>query len=225
MNIMYKKYKDVLIMDSILINNKTSYNIIFPQKDDKSSKTESVQNTNYDDIDSSNISSEARIGYKFLTDIQTYIENLTKNNSTEKNSSVFDNIKNDIISGKYGNDKDKYINILNNVYKNALVDASNLLVKSGTKDINNKMTSSTLVKCQKQYENATSLVWMLRAENKRILADIEYYRKKKNHQMVTSLTNLSASYKHIINEVSNTVTLIGKNIDDNINIAPERLSL
>lgn len=82
---------------------------------------------------------------------------------------------------------------------------------------NVKMTSSTLIKCQKQYDTATSLVWIYKAENKRILQEIEYYKKKKNHSMVNSLTQLSTTYKHVISNISNTVTMIQNSINDSFN--------
>lgn len=70
--------------------------------------------------------------------------------------------------------------------------------------MNIKISSSS----QKQYNTATSLVWIFKAENKRILQDIEYYRKKKNQRMVNSLTQLSKAYTHVINNISNIVTMI-----------------
>lgn len=79
------------------------------------------------------------------------------------------------------------------------------------------MSLSALSKCQKQYNTATTLLWSLRAENKATLKKIEYYKRKKNHRKVVLLTQLSNTYKRIINNIDSTAALIKSNIDDNFN--------
>lgn len=109
--------------------------------------------------------------------------------------------------------------LLDHAFKDSLENAANMLGKTLEKtNIKNnkiKFSGANLIKYQKQYETATGINWILRAENKRISKEIEEYRKKKNHRMVVSLTQLRNTYKRIINNVSDIATKIRSDIDDN----------
>lgn len=210
-------------MDSITSNKSISYKTNSnineyknPINDNKHTNENSI-NTILRSTDDSIISNDAMIGYKFLSRIETSMQDTSKSPSISKYTSEYEKIKKEIVSGAYGSDTNKYTGLLDTAFKNALNNTSNFLLKPSTKSANTKMSSSTLVKCQKQYETATSLIWIFRAENKRILQEIETYKKKKNHRMVTSLTQLSDTYKHAINNISDAATLIKNNIDDSFN--------
>lgn len=186
---------------------------------DNKHTNENSNNTIFKKTDDSNISNDAMIRYKFLSRIETSVQGINKSPFIAKYTSEYEKIKKEIVSGTYGNDTNKYTDLLDNAFKDALNHTSNFLIEPSTKTANTKikMSSSTLAKCQKQYDTATSLVWMFRAENKRILQEIDAYKKKKNHHMVASLTQLSTTYTHVINDLSDTVTLIQSNIDDSFN--------
>lgn len=207
-------------MDSIAIDKSISYktnssinkdtnSVIDNKHPDKNSNSEIVYGK-----DASDISNDAVISYKFLNRIEASTQNSEKGSFVEKYIGEYERIKKEIDSGLYGNNTNKFTSLLDNAFKNVIDNSSDLLIKSSEKSSKVKMTSSSLIKCQKQYENATSLVWIYRAENKRVLQEIEDYRRKKNHQMVASLTRLSNAYKHVINNISNTVAMIQQNIDD-----------
>lgn len=216
-------------MDSIIINKSISYktspvineykNSISASKDNKHTNKNS-NNTIFKNNDNSDISNDAVIGYKFLNRIETSMHDINKIPSIDKYTSEYKKIKKEIASGLYGNDKNKYIDLLDDAFKNSLNNTSDFFVKSSTKTNNIKMSSSSLTKCQKQYETATSLVWIFSAENKRILQEIEDYKKKKNHRMVTSLTQLNSTYKHVINNISAVVTLMQSTINDSFGENP-----
>lgn len=168
-----------------------------------------VKNNGFDE---SIISKDAILQCRFLRQIENDAKNNNKASCIAKYTNEYEKIKNEIASGAYGSDKKRYMDLLNNAYKNALSNFSK--TEEAHKGNNIKMSSSTLIKCQKQYEAATSIVWMLRAENKRILEDIEYYKKKKNRAMVNSLTRLSTAYKHAINNLNKTGDFIRSNINE-----------
>ncbi|NMM63771.1 hypothetical protein HBE96_14030 [Clostridium sp. P21] len=207
-------------MDLITINKSISYktnsNIIEYKNsiNDNKHTNENSNNTIFKGTDNSSISNDAVLGYKFLNRIETSIKDITKSPFIEKYSSEYENIKKEIVSGTYGSDTNKYTGLLDNVFKNALNLASNILLKGSTKSDNMKMSSSTLIKCQKQYETANGLVWIFREENKKILKEIEECKKKKNHQKVASLTQLSDTYKHVINNLSCTINFIQENVNN-----------
>jgi hypothetical protein len=207
------------ITSNKLISYKTDYNINENKNQNNNNKhtDESSNSITFKGTDDSNISSDGMLGYKFLKRIETSMQDSNKTPSISKYTSEYEKIKKEILSGSYGSDTDKYIDLLNNTFKNALTNTSNFLLKSSTKTSNIKMSASTLIQCQKQHDTATSLVWIFKSENKRILKEIEAYKKKKNHRMVASLTQLSDTYKHVINNISNTVTLIESNINDSLN--------
>lgn len=172
-------------------------------------------------VDNSTISEDAKIGYAFLNSIENSVKDTEKTSFIDKYTAEYEKIKKDIESGKYGNDFNKYKNMLDDAFKNAIEHVFKLTAKealdsinSTSNTLNKKLPLPELKKCQKQYETATTFVWMFRAENKRILQEIEYYRKKKNHRMVTSLTQLSDSYKHAINNIFADATFIQSKIND-----------
>jgi hypothetical protein len=210
-------------MDSITINKSISYKTnsnINEYKNfinDNKHTNENSNNIIFKGTDNSNISNDAMISYKFLNRIESSIQDINKIPFIEKCTSEYENIKKEIVSGTYGSDTNKYTDLLDNAFKNALNHASNFLLKPSTKPANIKMSSSTLIQCQKQYETATSLVWLFDAENKRILKEIEAYKKKKNHPLVASLTQLSTTYKHVINNISDTINVIQNTIGDSFN--------
>lgn len=177
--------------------------------------------TVFENKDSSNISDDAAISYKFLSSIESSVKNKNKISALNDCASEYKKIKEEIKSGAYGKDVNKYMDLLNNAFKSALNDVGNSISnifnknKSG-KTSHIKMSSSALIKCQKQYETGTSIIWMFNAENKRILQEIEYYKKKKNHHKVFLLTQMSNSCKNIIDNVSDTVDYIKSNIDDSL---------
>lgn len=217
-------------MDSITINKsisyKTSSNINEYKNSINDSKhtNENSNNTIFKSTDDSNISNDAKIGYKFLSCIETSMQDINKAPSIAKYTSEYEKIKKEIVSGVYGSDTNKYTDLLDNSFKNALNNVSNFLLKPSTKTATIKMSSSTLTQCQKQHDTATSLVWIFRADNKRISEKIEVYRKKKNHRMVASLTQLSTTYKQVINNISDTVTMVQNNIDDSFNANSNELT-
>lgn len=189
-------------------------------------KTSSSHNntTNFKDKDDSNISKDGTVLCNFFNRIENSSKNNTKISSLSKYTSEYKKIKKEILSGSYGSDTQKYMNLLDNAFKDTLDNFSNLLIKSLIKNTTKntmKMSYSSLIKCQKQYETGTTLTWMFREENKEVLRKIEYYKKKRNTQMVTSLTQLSHTYKHIINNISNTTTIIMDNINDFFNSKEE----
>lgn len=180
-------------------------------------KSSTSHNNHVDkNVDKSDISYDAIIGYKFLNRIKSSAKDINKGHFLEEYKSEYEKIKKEIDSKSYGDNTKKYMNLLNDAFKSLLEHTSNLLIKNSSKTHNIKMSTSCLIKCQKQYDTANTLVWIFKAERKRISREIEDYRKKKNHQMVTSLTQLSNTYKHVINNISNTITLIKTSIDDSL---------
>ncbi|WPC44508.1 hypothetical protein [Clostridium sp. JS66] len=206
-------------MDSIVINKSISYETNTSGhknslNNNKHKNENSNNNTIFQSTDDSNISNDAIVSYKFLNRIESSIKDVTKSPFVEKYNSEYENIKKEINSGIYGNNTNKYIDLLDNAFKGALNYASNILLKSSTKSDNMKLSSSTLTKNQKQYETATSLVWIFKAEHKKVLKEIEEYKKKKNHEKVASLTQLSNTYNHVINNISCTINFIQENINE-----------
>ncbi|AKA68717.1 hypothetical protein [Clostridium scatologenes] len=203
-------------MDSIIINKSITYetnarehkNSFSNDKNENSHNNTIVQNT-----DDSHISSDAMVSYKFLNRIESSVKNITESPFIEKYNSEYENIKKEINSGIYGKNINNYIDLLDNAFKGALNHASNILLKSSTKSDSIKLSSSALTKCQKQYETATSLVWIFRVEHKKVLKEIEEYKKKKNHEKVASLTQLSNTYKHVINNISCNINFMQENIN------------
>lgn len=169
--------------------------------DGHSSSNKKIDNAVASD-DISKISGDGIISYKFLKRIEGSACNDNKISFIDKYVSEYEKIKKEIDSGTYGSDKEKYINILDSVFNSSLSHASSHI----------KMSAPSLIKCHKQYETATGLAWMFKAEHKRIKHEIEYYKKKKNHTMVASLRQLSDSYKHAIDNISNTAAMIEENI-------------
>lgn len=175
------------------------------------------------DIDNSVISKDAVIECEFLKRIKASDEDVCKGQFKEKYSEEYKNIKDEIASGKYGNDAKKYMKLLDKAFKDSLEDAINsekkalneTLEKTINKHYKIKFSGAQLIQYHKQYETATGIVWILRAENKRISQEIEQYRKKKDHVKVASLTQLRDSYTGIIKNVSGIATKIRSDIDDN----------
>lgn len=175
------------------------------------------------DIDNSVISKDAVIECEFLKRIKASDEDVCKGKFKEKYSEEYKKIKDEIVSGKYGKDTRKYMKLLDKAFKDSLEDA----VKSQKKALNEtiektidkqykiKFSGAQLIQYHKQYETATGIVWILRAENKRISQEIEEYRRKKDHNKVASLTQLRDSYNGIIHNVSDIATKIRSDIDDN----------
>lgn len=213
-----------IIMDSITSNKSISYKINSNHINECKNSTTNNKHTNknsdnsvFKRTDDSKISYEAMTGYKFLKRIETSTKDSNIALSISQYTSEYEKIKKEILSGCYGSDTHKYADLLDSAFKNALSNISNSSVKSSTKTSGIKMSASTLIQFQNQHDTATSLVWIFKSENKRILKEIEAYKKKKNHRMVASLTQLSDTYKHVINNISNTVTLIESNINDSFN--------
>ncbi|WMJ81507.1 hypothetical protein RBU49_04435 [Clostridium sp. MB40-C1] len=211
-------------MDPIKINKAISYKINSNINEHKTKDNDNNVGKNYNDevckkTNDSVISKDAVIGYEFLNRIEASFKDVNKVHFIEKYAYEYKKIKSEIDSGKYGNDKKKYMKLLDNALKDSLEQATNILKKTlektNIKDNKIKFSGAKLIKYQKQYETATGIAWILRAENKRISQEIEKYRKKKDHRKVTSLTQLRNSYKRIINNVSDIATNIKSDIDDN----------
>ncbi|WP_027625723.1 hypothetical protein [Clostridium lundense] len=209
-------------MDSIKINKIISYPINSDINEHKAKDKDMGKKYNDEVFKCTNdsvISKDAVIGHKFLSRIENSFGDVNKVHFIEKYASEYEKIKDEIASGKYGNDTKKYMTLLDNAFKDSLKNAANIigktLEKANIKNNKIKFSGANLIKYQKQYETATGIAWILRAENKRISQEIEEHRKKKNHRMVTSLTQLSNTYKRIINNVSDIATNIRSDIDDN----------
>lgn len=211
-------------MDSIKINKPISYSINsavneYKTKDSDKNIGKKSNNEVFKETNDSVISKDAVIGHEFLSRIEASFGDIKKVHFIEKYASEYEKIKEEIASGKYGNDTKKYMKLLDHAFKDSLENAANMLGKTLEKtNIKNnkiKFSGANLIKYQKQYETATGINWILRAENKRISKGIEEYRKKKNHRMVVSLTQLRNTYKRIINNVSDIATKIRSDIDDN----------
>lgn len=192
-------------------------------KDDNNSKNTKTDSKNCNINSNSNISEDAKINYDFFKSIGDSVKDVTKTPFLDKYIEEYEKIKNEISCGKYGKDVKKYETILENSFKAAINNAFKILnneVDKITKTIstsnteNKKLPLRDLLKCQKQYETATGLTWMFRAENKRIQQEIEYYKRKKNYRKVNSLTELSKSYNRIINNVSAAADFIQGKIND-----------
>ncbi|EET86419.1 hypothetical protein CcarbDRAFT_3109 [Clostridium carboxidivorans P7] len=173
-------------MDSIVINKSITYETNANEhknslNNNKHKNENSNNNTIFQSTDDSHISNDAIVSYKFLNRIESSVKDITKSPFVEKYNSEYENIKKEINSGIYGNNTNKYMDLLDNAFKGALNHASNILLKSSTKSDNMKLSSSTLTKSQKQYETATSLVWIFKAEHKKVLKEIEEYKKKKKY--------------------------------------------
>lgn len=209
-------------MDSIKINKTISYPINSGGNKHKTKDKDMGKKYNDEVFKCTNdsvISKDAVIGHKFLSRIENSFGDVNKVHFIEKYASEYEKIKDEIASGKYGNDTKKYMTLLDNAFKDSLKNAANIigktLEKANIKNNKIKFSGANLIKYQKQYETATGIAWILRAENKRISQEIEEHRKKKNHRMVASLTQLSNTYKRIINNVSDIATNIRSDIDDN----------
>lgn len=206
-------------MNSISATKPNSYKINLDKSKCRnsadSSKYTNKSAFNFDDKLS--ISDDAVTCYKFLNRIESsaHIKGANISLFMAKYASEYERIKKEITSGVYGSDTKKYTDLLNNAFKSALNHVSELVPKVPSQTHHIKMSSSALSKCQKQYNTATTLLWSLRAENKATLKKIEYYKRKKNHRKVVSLTQLSNTYKHIINNIDSTAALIKSNVDDN----------
>lgn len=204
-------------MDLITIKKPKNYMVSY-EKNYKSIKTEK----NSDKIiDKASISEDAKTSCDFLKRLEGSAEK-GKNFSIEKYKAEYEKIREEIESGSYGEDKKRYRKLLDDAFKNA-INSKEKEIKAFTKESSKiKMNSSSLLSCQKQYEKATSLLWIFKAENKRILEEIEYYRRKKNHRMVASLSQLSNSYKHVINNIGDTASFIRNSINDSISSEDEK---
>ncbi|MCY6958492.1 hypothetical protein [Clostridium brassicae] len=211
-------------MDSIKINKTISYQINLDVNEHKTKDNDKNMGKNSNNqvcknTKSSVISKDAAIGYEFLNRIEASFKDVNKVHFIEKYAYEYKKIKGEIDSGKYGNDTKKYMKLLDNAFRDSLENAANILKKTlektNIKDNKIKFSGANAIKYQKQYETATGIAWILRAENKRISQEIEKYRKKKDHRKVTSLTQLRNSYKRIINNVSDIATNIKSDIDDN----------
>ncbi|OBR94336.1 hypothetical protein CLRAG_15030 [Clostridium ragsdalei P11] len=206
-------------MDSITINKSISCKAKCNVSENKTSSSHN-NTTNFKDKDDSNISKDGTILCNFFNRIESSSKDNAELSSLSKYTSEYKKIKKEILSGAYGSDTKKYMSLLDNAFKDTLDNFSNSLIKSLTKNTTKnttKMSYSSLIKFQKQYETGTTLTWIFREENKEVLRKIEYYKKKRNNQMVTSLTQLSHTYKHIISNISNTTTMIMDNINDSFN--------
>ncbi|KAJ51422.1 hypothetical protein BD780_002576 [Clostridium tetanomorphum] len=211
-------------MYSIKINKTMSYSINsainkYKTKDNHKNIGKNSNNEVYKEINDSVISKDAVIGHEFLSRIEASFGDVDKVHFIEKYALEYEKIKDEIVSGKYGNDTKKYMRLLDNAFKDSLENAVNILgktlEKTNMKDNKIKFSGGDLIKYQKQYETATGIAWILRAENKRIAQEIEIYRKKKDHRKVTSLIQLRNTYRRIINNVSDIATKIRSDIDDN----------
>lgn len=158
--------------------------------------------------DESDISKDAEIGFEFLNRIETSSGNKA---SISDYTSEYETIQKEILSGNYGKNIEKYIDLLDDAFKNALGNLSTTAQNTGSKI---KWNLSSMLNMQKQHERASSLRVIYEEENKRIKQEIAYYRKKKNHQMVASLTQLSTSYKSVIENLSAADDMIQTNLSD-----------
>ncbi|MFL0251898.1 hypothetical protein ACJDT4_15880 [Clostridium neuense] len=181
------------------------------------SNTSNLKNT----ADSS-ISDDAMTAYKFLNRIKDSAKDIKDSSFASKYTFEYEAIQNEISADIYGTNTDKYKNLLDNAFKNAVTEASIPPFNSPSKDLKIKMSASNLLECEKQSETATGLVWMFKAEHKRILKEIEDYRKKKNHEMVTSLTQLGNTYKQVIDNISGTRDILKTIMNDNLNDDPNK---
>ncbi|OPJ59857.1 hypothetical protein [Clostridium oryzae] len=210
-------------MDSLTISNSQSSKDIYNANEYKNTSDKNkctnnnLDNTNIEITDKSNISDDAMVGYKFFKRLEASSTFNDKDSSVNKYISEYEKIKKEIASGTYGNDKDKYKDLLNNAFKNIVSSISDSVIKQSNQAPKIKLSTSALIECQREHDNATTFVWIFKAENKRILKEIEYYKKKKNHRLVNSLRQLSASYKHVINNLSSTAEYINNNISDSLN--------
>lgn len=214
-------------MGSIKINKTMSYPINSAVNEHKTKENNNVEkNSNdeaYKEINNSVISEDAVIGYEFLSRIEASFGDGNKSYFIEKYASEYEKIKSEIASGKYGNDTKKYMTLLDNAFKDSLENAANILgktiektiEKTNVKDNRIKFSGANLIKYQKQHDTATTIAWILRAENKRISQEIDMYKKKKNHRKVNSLTQLRNTYNRIINNVSDIATKIKSDIEGN----------
>lgn len=178
---------------------------------------ETSDNSNLKNTATSNISDDAVTAYKFLNRIKNSVKDVDNSSFASKYTSEYKAIQKEINAGIYGANTDKYKNLLDSALKNAIADASTSSLKSSSQNVKIKMSSSNLCEYEKQSETATGLVWMFRAEHKRILKEIEDYRRKKNHQMVVSLTQLSNTYKQVIDNISGTRDILQTVINDDFN--------
>lgn len=150
----------------------------------------------------------------------SYIVNPASDEHKAKdNKNIEQKIRSEISSGKYGEDIKKCMGLLDNASKDSLENAADIIKKT-LEETNAKLSKTEhpgvrSVELQKQYEAATQITWMLRAENKRISQEIEEYRRKKDHMKVASLTQLRNDYNRIIGNLSKIVVLINDSTDDN----------
>lgn len=211
-------------MSSIKINKTIFYPIDSAVNEQKTKENNKNIEKNYDgeaynDTNDSVISKDALIGYEFLSRIEASLGDGNKVHLTEKHTSEYEKIKGEIASGKYGDDTKKYMTLLDNVFKDSLENAANILGKTlekiDVKDNRIKFSGTNSIKYQKQHDTATLIAWTLRAENKRISQEIEMHRKKKNRRKVDSLTQLKNTYNRIINNTSDIAAKIKSDIDNN----------
>lgn len=178
--------------------------------------------SNLKDTSDSSISDDAMTAYKFLSRIKGSAKDIKDSSFASKYTSEYEAIQNEISAGIYGTNTDKYKNLLDNAFKSAVTEASISSLKSNSQGLKIKMSASNLLECEKQSETATGLVWMFKAEHKRILKEIEDYRKKKNHEMVTSLTQLGNTYKQVIDNISGTRDTLKTIMNGNFNDDPNK---
>jgi hypothetical protein len=215
-------------MDSNKINKIISYQINSTVNEPKTKENnKSIRENCNDEVcketNASVISKEAVIGYEFLSRIKASVGEVNKAQSIEQYAFEYKKIKDEIVSGKYGNDTKKYMKLLDKAFKDTLENAVNTIEKTlnktleKTNDKHNKVkfSGADLIKYQKQYDTATGIAWILRAENKRISQEIDECRRKKDHRKVASLTQLKNTYSKIISNVSDIATKIRTDIDDN----------
>lgn len=183
---------------------------------------EASDNSNLNNTADSSISDDAVTAYKFLSRIKNSVKDTKSSSFVSKYTSEYEAIQNEINAGAYGTNTDKYKNLLDNAFKNAVTEASISSLKSSSQSVKIKMSASNLREYEKQSETATGLVWMFKAEHKRILKEIEDYRKKENHQMVASLTQLGNTYKQVIDNISGTRDILQTVMNDNFNDDPNK---
>ncbi|ADK16369.1 MULTISPECIES: hypothetical protein [Clostridium] len=168
-------------MDSITISKLISCKAKCNVSEHKTSSSNN-NTTNFKGKDDSNISKDGTVLCNFFNRIESSSKDNAKLSSLSKYTSEYKKIKKEILSGAYGSDTQKYMSLLDNAFKDTLNNFSNSLIKSLTKNIaknTTKMSYSSLIKFQKQYETGTTLTWMFREENKEVLRKIDYYKRKK----------------------------------------------
>lgn len=210
-------------MSLIKIDKTISYQANPAINEDKNKDNNKNIEKNHDgkvhkDTNSLVISKNAEIGYEFLSRIEASFKGDDKSSLIEKYALEYEKIREEISSGKLGNNVKKYLELLDNAFKDSLKNAYNILGKSleeaNIKDNRKKFSGPTSDKYRKQHDTATLIAWVLRAENKRISEEIEYHKKKKNHGKVFQLNKLKNTYKRIINNVTEIAAWIRGDVDE-----------